>query len=547
MSEFPFLSKVLEEKLICFLSAYFAKYFAKNESEAVFLAYLFESSKMGHLCVRVDQKIYPLLSEWESLEFSFKEELVKKILEGASGLNLNSLPVVCRQGDLYYLQRNWFYESQILDHFKRLNSSASDTLFKQTLLDEKLLEYSEKNSCLPKQIEAIRCAATSSLSFILGGPGTGKTYTACHLIEALYCANPKVRVVVAAPTGKASIHLKERIFHKSGLKIDAKTLHSLLGLRRGTSSSIKEKSLPYDVVLIDESSMIDVRVMFHLLKSIKPGSRVVMMGDPDQLPPIESGNIFSDLSAISSSSTKLERPMRFEGKHLDLFAQSLNLQKMDQIVSMFQDPNVDSIHHIAIEENSRRFYLDLEKIIGPFFTSFSEKRSPEAYLKELNSFRLLSSIRTGYYGVDELNKWCYEQVKRRANSTFAVPILMTSNHHVKQLYNGMVGVLIREVIDGKVEEMAYFPAENGEIKKISKIQLPPFEFGFCLSVHKSQGSEFDHAILFMPKGSEVFGKEILYTAATRAKKSLQIIGSLEILKETMRRSSLKLSGINDRG
>jgi len=546
MSNFPFLTKILEEKLICYLSSYFAKYFAKDESTAVFLAYLFEASKMGHLCVKIDQGIHPFPSAWEAIDGLFKDELIGKVIDGANKLKLSPLPVVCMQGNLYYLQRNWFYESQILEHFKRLNSIDSKTLFKQALLDEKLFDYSQKNLCLTEQIEAIRCAASSSVSFILGGPGTGKTYTACHLVEALNYANPKVRIVVAAPTGKASIHLKEKIFQKSGLKVDAKTLHSLLGLRRGSSNLFKEKLLPYDVVLIDESSMIDVRVMYHLLKSIKESSRLVMMGDPDQLPPIESGNIFYDLSSISSSSTKLEKPMRFESKHLDLFAQSLNLQKMNQIVSILQDPKVDSIQHIAIEENSRRFYLDLEKKIDSFFTSFSQKRNPETYLTMLNSFRLLSSIRTGYYGVDELNKWCYEQVKLRAKSTFAVPILITSNHHVKQLYNGMVGVLVRERIAGRTEEMAYFPAEDGGIKRISKIQLPPFEYGFCLSVHKSQGSEFDHAILFMPKGSEVFGKEILYTAATRAKKSLQIIGSLDILKETMRRSSLKLSGINDR-
>jgi len=429
-------------------------YFSKCAGGGELLAHLMESAREGHLCLETAQ---------EPPQFAG----------------------VVRDGSRLYLKRNWVFETRVLEQLKRLCRPLGEVPYDDPELNV-------------EQSAALKKALTHSVSIIAGGPGTGKTFIARHLMRAI---GPGKRVVLTAPTGKAAARLKL-------LNPDAVcgTLHSVLQIRSEHDLLGESSYLSADLILVDESSMIDVQLLGYFLASISAGGRIVFLGDADQLPPVESGTVFADLVDLIPTA-RLSRCMRSDR------AEVLNLAK-----TVLEGRPIET------------FPMSLEE--GFFPTEFS---GPEMF----DGFRYLSCVRQGIWGVNNVNEVLFERFYRRlkAGQELPVPILITKNDPKKGFYNGDTGVAIFTTEGFK---HAFFPGDR------KAIALPPYEKAYCISVHKSQGSEFGQVVVLVPPGSEVFGREVIYTGVTRAKYAASVAGDSGTVSETLRRSSRKISGLKQR-
>lgn len=361
---------------------------------------------------------------------------------------------------------------------------------------KRLLSYPPKDipdstypSATEEQREAIFKALKYPISLLIGGPGTGKTHTAAQ-IAACYSS----KVIITAPTGKAASHLASKIFSE----VPACTLHSLL---------LEEDEIDAGLVIVDESSMIDPFLFARLLASIGEGTHLVLMGDNNQLPAVEGGSVFSDLIATEKiPTTQLTKCMRSDRKEILQLAENILLGTAEI------KPNIN----LGFSNN------ELPKIYESLWQFVKEK--------DFNHFRILSTLRKGPLGVDSLNQFLFEKFSSKNER---IPILITRNDKQAGLSNGDTGFLEKD--------LAIF----GE-KQFNICQLPQFEYAYCISVHKSQGSEYEEVLLLVPDGSESFGKEVLYTGVTRAKSALFIDGNLKQIAIALQKHSEKISGIRDK-
>lgn len=321
------------------------------------------------------------------------------------------------------------------------------------------------------QNKAVQTALHSSLTVIAGGPGTGKTFTAKKIIEQIPSDH---KIAIAAPTGKAT----ERLRSKLATTMFASTLHKLLH---------NATLLPYDVLLVDEASMIDVEMMARLLSSIKPGAHLILLGDPNQLPPVEGGDPFAQMVDDKRiSSVILTECRRTDHPEILALAEAVRIGDFEQTIELLQK--------------------NLQPLPTP--TELTNLLDPQSEC-------ILTPLRQGPHGSDALNALFHK------TATDPRPILITRNDPTLELFNGDQGFL-----EG---ELAFFEGRD----PIPLHMLPPFGWRYVLSVHKSQGSEAPFVTLLLPEGSERFGRKMLYTAITRAQKKVRLFGETHLLQKCL--------------
>lgn len=459
----------------------------EEEVAKVFMAYLCDCSRQGHLCVHWDGERLNPESEDEKVE-----EGVKRILEREDLWEKLALRVFRSGAEHYiYFEKYWHYETRVLEHYQRLRSSLPDRVVEDVVMEEALL---------PEQAEAVREVCRRCLTLISGGPGTGKSYLVKHLIRVLSEVLGPLRVAVAAPTGKAASRLE-------GVEGFCGTLHRLLEINvSGERRRGAPRYLEADLIIVDESSMVDVHMMGHLLSAVKPGARLVLMGDADQLPSVEAGSIFRDLVGLGGS-VKLSRCMRVEEPFLVELAAAVREKEMGLVIDRLKEAGCWRTIGDRVEEEL------VQRALGG-----------DA------SFRILCPLRQGRLGVDRINALCSSLDRGNVK-----PIMITRTDDLVGLVNGETGFLV----DG---EYAVF----GEEKRVPIGLLPPYEYAYGLSVHKSQGSEYDRVLLLLPEGSEVFGWQVFYTAITRARKALEVWSSEETLERVLSQSFVRCSGLRER-
>lgn len=473
-----------EEGVILPIDRVLAEWMGKDSpfaAQAV-LCFLSAAVRQGHLCVEMGQPnpcaLIPEIPHIAAL-----------IEEGFAHVP-DHPALVKHQGKLYF-KRHFEDERHVWQELARIGQAHV----------EPIAANFDHLPLLAEQKKAAEHVCLHPLTLITGGPGTGKTTTCAHLVQTLKNSAPGLKIEIGAPTGKAAVHL-ERSLGIEGLK--GKTLHTLL------SGALPLKA---DLIMVDESSMIDASLMARLLGAVKTGARLVMLGDPDQLPPVGAGALFSDFVQGGSHVAALTQCMRCDLQEIVWFA--------------------SAVKRGAIEE----------ALACPI------SRKPLPAPKELvaqvccSGAALLSPIRKGPYGVDSLNTLFLEHYLQRwdKGSSFCAPIMIAANNKKLELANGEVGLLYRKKgMEPSLGDMAVF----GQ-REIPAALLPRFEYAWCLSVHKSQGSEFENVVLLLPEGSQGFGRKVLYTGATRARKSLEIWGDEKELRETIAQDGNRVSGFRE--
>lgn len=608
----PQIDRMLAQGHIAYVDFALAEKFLREhphagQEAAAFLCHLSIAARTGHLCIEINAEevspfpahiwlsdgdddsgsdtntTHPSLEEWQAI--------TDLIIRGASLLPQDlvtevshrctppSTPI-CRFGRCFYFQRYWLYETLFLKHFQEIAKTSPTLTIDLATVQNQIKTLEEANKLLPEQAKAILAACTNSLTVICGGPGTGKTYTAGHLIKIFWMAlsseqQQNCEIVLAAPTGKAAANLKKSLClatdQAKGLAaLKAKTLHALLGIRQHSPQrDAAANVLTADLIIVDESSMIDVSLMAQLLAAIKPGARLIFLGDQHQLPPVAAGTLFSDmiqhLSAHSPQQlAKLQTCLRMELKSIIDFADLINRGDSDSAIhalnASMPSSGISRLSFLEANSNTKAAQNALIEQVIPYFHRPSSLKEDFRYLlNAYQHFRILSPLRKGPFGIEELNQLIYAHLtkKKRPHLWFSAPIMLVHNDHQLELFNGETGVLVRHGdspdphhLSLQEEDFALFPSRNADdphaIRKLPALILPKYEYAYCLSVHKSQGSEFDHVLLIMPDGAERFGREVLYTAATRARKKLEVCGSDAVLRAAMERKACRLSGVVQR-
>ena len=564
--------KIYTEKIFSSITYFFINHMiSKNEkmssSAKVALGYVFEISLQGFLFLSVKKDIIsPRPSAFfNQKQFSIEPEFLKEIEEaiikgihqipqGFIHIIQNQIDVVptkpfCKKDHKYYLQRNWIYESQCyrLLHEKK---AIIPTELDNKIISQEIHKYCDTNKVSRLQAMAIQRSLENSFSLICGGPGCGKTYSILYLIKIFLSAWMKARkpiVILAAPTGKATQKLEESInglFDLEKVSIETMTLHSLLKIRRDESKYIERKQIDADLIIIDEASMIDIRLMALLLKGAPEYSRLILLGDPDQLPPIETEGIFStvakkhfDLAVVNF----LTEAFRFENNNLLLLAKSVKEQNIAKVISILKGsgPNIE---FISMKERSNKDILEeiLKKAAHQYSFSLDQQKDVDHILSNMFSFRILSCLKKGPFGSDDINERCkkYFLEKVLLGDSLILPIIVTQNDYQLNLFNGTLGIVIKQMKNRPLKETSQVKGYFLNRKNYPIFMLPHYEYSYCLTVHKSQGSEFDHVMLVIPPASDVFSKEMLYTAITRAKKKLTIVANQETIEALIKKASI---------
>lgn len=461
---------------------------ATDLKEAAFFAYLVAAARAGYSSIEIhESSVNPSLGTTEIL--------LQHILEGSKTL---SHEAIIKIDDRFYLQRNYSLEQTCLQEWERL---------KQAEPLHTLNEYEHQyDSLTPEQRAAVELGCKSLVFILTGGPGTGKTYTAGRLLGTLTKSlNAPCEIALAAPTGKAALTL-EKALGSLLPEAKAQTLHALLGVRKDGSYPERRTALPYDIILVDEASMIDIELMSHLLSSIKSGARLILMGDPFQLPPVEGAPIFPTLMETHPDKAHLTRCLRAETVELVSFA--------DAIMKGQSYPECEAVRYIDSKE-------PLESVLLSHLNRFLKNlETPDEWLAAFQKFRILTPLKVGPAGSLAINRFVAKHLKERA-----IPLMITSNDYRMDLFNGEIGVLITE---GR--EIPEFFSENDYVffasgKKIPALLLPSYELAYAMTVHKSQGSEFDEVLLLLPEKTTV-SIPLLYTAVTRARKKITLWGTI---------------------
>jgi exodeoxyribonuclease V alpha subunit len=504
------------------------------------------------------------------------------------------------QDERLYLQRYFRYESKCLDRILSFLKEEKDQFQSRKIVllaQQELIRKLFPESSIPGpdwQLAAAVSAVLNNFSIITGGPGTGKTTTVARLLAILYQLNPEIKVALAAPTGKAAARMAESLrnnrfewlpgFAEKLASTHPSTIHRLLRTKRGTPYFQHNSSLPLkaDVVIVDEASMIDVALFAKLLDAIGPETRLILLGDKDQLASVEAGSIFGDLcfsadavngfpeaqfELLNEFVATPERkyptdkiaaasPHPLTGHIVELqyshrFASNIGIGVLSRSVLENDPEMLDSILESNQVKIDPTFRQELFKSFVEGYESYIIEKDIRSALKKFGDLRVLCATREGPQGLYALNKAIEAHLHDKkwidARSVFYEhrPIILTRNYYEHGLFNGDTGIL-RLNEDGNM--MAWFEDSTGELKAVAPGFLSDAETAFTMTIHKSQGSEFADVMMVLPKqgGRSLLTRELLYTGITRAKKRVLIQSTDDVFRSAMSRRVQRASGIAER-
>lgn len=414
---------------------------------------------------------------------------------------------------------------------------------------ERIIESALPFPLNTEQKRAVCSVISRPMTVISGGPGTGKTTLLLRALLCLFTENPEIKIILAAPTGKAAGRMKDAIraqaeqirraadsasaFPPSALQraesLEVATLHRVLKVGTSALTMPDVPVLNADCVITDESSMVDQFIMHRLLAALRPSTRLVLVGDKNQLDSVGAGRVFGAICAsreLADSRVELKESRRFDaGGILGRLARGVVEGDAASVAAVLDNNFLSDVR----EREVYRFLpgeITSDVLNAAMMDVFPEKlrsvpvdADPEEMLSLLDSARVITPLRRGKFGSDTLNAHaCRLFASSGAPSSphfHGRPVIITHNAPQERLFNGDTGIVLR---DSTGAFSAYFRGDDGKIRRIPATLLPEHETAYAMSIHKAQGSEFSRlCVIFPPEGAQpdFFSRQLLYTALTR--------------------------------
>ena len=443
-------------------------------------------------------------------------------------------------------------------------------------------------------------ALTRKFCVISGGPGTGKTLTVAKILTLLLeQVHPKsLRIALTAPTGKAAARLQEVVrkakeklscseIIKESIPEEASTIHRLLGSIPGSPyfHHNEKNPLPVDVLVVDEASMVDLALMSKLVRALPMKASLILLGDKDQLSSVEAGAVLGDIcdtgnvhnfsrqfsmllekvtgyriptegqkipkTMINDSIVQLQKSYRFGVKSgIGALSQAVKEGDSNRAFALLKSGDYPDIKWKDLPKGSY-FSTSIKSQILRGYSGYLKADEPREIFRLFECFRILCAIREGPYGVFALNLLTELILKEQKLITperkwyRGRPILITRNDYQLQLFNGDVGITLSDP-EADNELRLFFPDGSGSFRKLHHLRLPEHETVYAMTVHKSQGSEFDKVLFILPdRNNPILTRELIYTGITRAKESIEIWGIEAIFKAAVSSKIERASGLRD--
>ena len=585
------------------IGGHFSRFIARlAESEDPLLSFAArlaaEAVRNGHVCLDlaqtnrfslIDDAPAPL--EAPDLQ-TWIEALQKTTVVGKDG---DYCPLILDQTRLY-LYAYWDYEQSLVDilsaRASRFRAPENPTRFASLL-----------TSYFPvPDAQAVACCIAGLKKFLVlsGGPGTGKTTSVAKIAAFLaeYGTIGQNRIALTAPTGKAAARLLQSFTQacaksataltiQNALPRQAFTIHRLLGVAPGSPyyKYNAENLLPYDILIIDEASMVDLALLTNLLSAVAPETTVIMVGDMDQLASVDAGAVLGDIcdsgathgytpefanlvatllpsmslpsnpdeSAIADTIVDLKKNYRFsEHSGIGQTGAALKKGNASQAWDIVENGGCGDIHRRPLPP-AASLYRELHDVIVERYSPYLTETDPATALRLFNSFRVLCALKNGPYGVAGINELIEailtdSGILRPFSRWYqGRPVMITANDYRLGLFNGDCGVTAKDPASDS-ELKVFFPGDSTEeIRSFSPSRLPLHETVFAMTVHKAQGSEFDNVLFLAPPVfSPVLSRELLYTAITRARLECSLWCSREIFLKTAENRTIRMSGLREK-
>lgn len=563
---------------------------ATRESVKLAAALLSVAVRQGHVCLPLAD---PIIGEDPpELQLPSPPDWRKALLNSGIATEPGGFaPLVLDPANRLYLKRYYDYENALAERLRERLAAPERLLW-----TEGMNVYFGTEPGINWQKIAAFSALHHRFCVITGGPGTGKTWTTVRILGLLVEVNPAMRLALTAPTGRAAARLTESIMAAraslpeavaSRIPTEAGTIHRLLGTIPGSPRFHFDRAnpLPFDTVVVDEASMVDLPLMAKLTAALPAASRLILVGDSDQLSSVQAGNVLADLcvrrnffspgfaalagsagielpapgesvqaeaNSLSNSIVELRANQRFDsGGSIQRFCESTRLGDTSTSLTISVDPS----SKLCLREIKKE--ADLDALLRQYITAFVVPRFAADNVRDSLALfarsRLLCAHRAGSRGVEGVNRHVERILAEAGNISFAGasyypgrPLMVTVNDYHQGLFNGDTGLIVREEEPGQGER-AVFGLEGGDLRFFHPAQLPAHETAYATSVHKSQGSEFENVVLILPeKPSRVLSRELIYTAASRARKGVEIWGSATVLEAAILRQVKRFSGLSER-
>lgn len=571
----------------------FSNYFTDGISKNIALK-LAQRLEEGNICMDLDDKA-------DNVQYLTSSQIRKSPFV-TDDPEQRIKPFVLYDDSLLYLHRYFRYESIIIGKISELISfgelNRSEFIDKYLSCQELISGILNIRDLSSKwQNVATLSSFINSLTFITGGPGTGKTTSISRFIHIFLMLFPDSKIVLTAPTGKAAARMSESLLlyseriedpvvKENYLKIKSKTLHRLLGIHKNnTVSSLSDDlKIPYDVVIVDESSMIDISLMGKLFHSTGSDTKMIFLGDKNQLSPIGAGSVFGDLCSTARLNQFPHEDFDLINKlaaneiltiedRLDVSERSILSGNVIELQNSYRFSDTEGIGKLSrsilngeIKELNKYYISDntadtdvfiTENIENEFaenlldlYEEYAQEEDIKTAFSKLNRIKVLCSVTEGKYSVGYFNRLIETRLKEKRlinPDTYFYDkqaIIITENDYQLGLFNGDIGIVRSDKESGGF--YAYF--QLSELKKVSCNEIKRFSTAYAMSIHKSQGSEFDNAVVVLNdvENTGFLTRELIYTAVTRAKKRVLIISDRDVLTKALRNKISRISGIKYR-
>jgi exodeoxyribonuclease V alpha subunit len=511
-------------------------------------------------------------------------------------------PLVLDERSRLYLYRYWSYEQQLAEDLLERASADVDVADEAPLRADLARLFPRPPQLVGPdwQKVAAAVAALKRICVISGGPGTGKTSTVLRILALLagQAARP-LRIALAAPTGKAAARLQESIraakltlglaaAQAAQIPEDASTLHRLLGSRPDSVyfRYNADNPLPVDVLVVDEVSMVGLALLAKTVSALPPESRLILLGDKDQLASVEAGSVLGEvcaragrfspafqarltaltgeklpagreaISPLVDTIVLLRHSFRFgAASGIGALAQAVNRgQSLEAMTLLLEGQYTDIDWQLLPNPTALSEQLAESVIAGfsPYLQAVRRNVGAVAIFEQFNRFRVLCALRHGPFGVEALNQLCETILHTRGllNSRqiwyAGRPVMIVRNDYQLRLFNGDIGIALPDPLDLQRLKV-FFLSSDGFLRSFAPARLPEHQTVYAMTIHKSQGSEFERILVVTPnEPSPVLSRELIYTALTRAKQHAQFYGVPSVFAAAVERRLRRSSGLRDR-